>query len=83
MSEVKWFEFDKAIETIKDNLSNMQAVSNQELKLEISRNEKNDELAETLKAFVEKDKNRKYNISIEYDENGLVRYFVLTIVEKQ
>ena len=71
------------IETIKDNLINMQVVSNKELKLEINQKQNNEELATTLKNFVEKDKGRKYNIKVEYDEIGLVKYIVLTIVEKK
>ena len=73
----------QAIESIKGYLNNMETISNQELKLEISRSQNNGELAETLKAFIEKDKSRKYNIGIEYDENGLVKYLILTIVEER
>ena len=73
----------QAIESIKGYLNNMETISNQELKLEISRSQNNEELAETLKAFIEKDKSRKYNIGIEYDENGLVKYLILTIVEER
>ena len=73
----------EVIETTKTYLSNMEAVSNQELKLEINSNQSNEELAETLKAFIEKDKSRKYNIGIEYDENGLAKYIILTIVEEE
>lgn len=73
----------QAIESIKGYLNNMETISNQELKLEISRSQNNEELAETLKAFIEKEKSRQYNIGIEYDENGLVKYLILTIVEER
>lgn len=73
----------QVIESIKGYLNNMETISNQELKLEISRSQNNEELAETLKAFIEKEKSRKYNIGIEYDENGLVKYLILTIVEER
>lgn len=73
----------KVIETIQNNFINMQVVSNEQLKLEINRNQGDEEMASTLKTFVEKDKNKKYNVEIEYDEVGLVKYIVLTIVKKQ
>lgn len=76
-------EVVKVVETIQNNLINMEVVSNKELKLEINRNQKKEELLETLITFLEKDKNRKYNIKVEYNPDGLVQYVVLTIVDKK
>ena len=58
-------------------------ISNEELKIEISQNDKNEELGKVLEDFVQKDKNRKYNISVEYDEEtGLVKYIIMTIFKE-
>ena len=73
----------KVVKTIQNNLMDMEVVSNKVLKLEIDRNQKKEELLETLITFFEKDKNRKYNIKVEYNEDGFVQYVVLTIVDKK
>jgi len=73
----------KVIDTIQNNFVDMQVISNEELKLEISKNQNNKEMAEILKKFIEKDTNRKYNIKVEYEESGLVKYLILTIVREQ
>ena len=71
------------IEILKENLINIEVVSNEELKLEISQSDKNEQLAEVLENFVQNDKNRKYNISVEYDEEtGLVKYIIMTIFKE-
>ena len=71
------------INAIKENASDLQVVSNKELKIEISRNSSNEQLVKTLEEFIEKDKNRNYNVKLEYDnENGLVKFVILTILEK-
>ena len=71
------------INIIQNNLINMEVQSNEILKLEISSNGGNIELANTLKEFIEKQQNVKYNITVEYDNNGLVKYIVLTIVNPE
>ncbi len=71
----------KVLETIKGNLINIEVVSNQELKIEVDQNNSNEELVNSLKSFFEKDKNLKYNINLENDQQtGLVKYLVITIV---
>lgn len=73
----------KVIEVLKENLINLEAVSNEELKIEIDKNNKNEELGNTLENFIQKDKNRKYNVKIEYDEEtGLVKYVVMVILKE-
>lgn len=70
----------KILEIIKENLINLQTVSNETLKIEIDKNNKNIELGQTLEEFIKKEKNRKYNVSVEYNnETGLIEYVVLTI----
>lgn len=72
------------IEATKENLTNFEVVSNTELKLKIERNNSNEEIVNTLTTFIEENKNRDYNVDIEYDdETGLVNYIVLTIVTKK
>ena len=71
------------IRILKENLINIEVISNEELKIEISQNDKNEELGKMLEDFVQKDKNRKYNISVEYDEEtGLVKYIIMTIFKE-
>lgn len=80
---IKSEELLKLFEMIKDNIVDLQAVSNKELKIEISRENKNEDLVKALKEFIEKDDNRNYNAKVEYDsETGLVKYVTLTILEK-
>lgn len=71
----------QAINTIQGNISNMQVVSNSELKLEISDGQGNQEIVETLKKFIEEKRTWTYNLKVEYDEEGLAKYLNLTIVE--
>ena len=71
------------INTIQNNLVNMEVASNEILKLEISRDNGNIELVNTLKEFIEERQNVNYNITVEYDDVGLVKYIVLTIVNPE
>ena len=76
---------DKAtltLDTIKNNLINFEVASGNVLKLEVDRNNHNDEVYQKLSDFIKNLKANKFNISLEYDdETGLVKYVVLTIVE--
>ena len=71
------------IETIKDNISNINIVSGQELKLEINENQGNQQVVEALENYFDKNKNNQYNIKVEYDENKFVKNIDLTIVPKE
>ena len=74
----------KIFEVIKENIVDSQTVSNKELKIEISRDDKNEDLIKALENFIKNDEKRKYNVKIEYDEEtSLVKYVTLTIIEKQ
>lgn len=71
------------IEAIKENLAELEVVSNTELKLKVKRFEKNEEIAIMLSSFIEKNKNKKYNAKVEYDEQtGLVKDIVLTMLQE-
>lgn len=71
-----------AIDAIQDYISNLEVVSNTVLKINLDKNNKNEEVITVLKQFIE-DNNKKYNIDVEYDETtGLVNNIVLNIVEK-
>lgn len=71
------------INIIKENFYDLQVVSNNELKIEINRNNSNEQLVKTLEDFIQKDKSRNYDVKIEYDdETGLAKYLTLTILEK-
>ena len=71
------------IEAIKDNFVEIEVVSNNEVKLKIDRTQKNDDVVETLKNFIEENQDKIYNVTIEYDETtGLVSDLLLTILEK-
>lgn len=73
----------RLIESIKDNLLDIEMVSNKELKLKLDRTNKNEEMATILINFMENNKNQSYNTKVEYDEEtGLISDILLTIVEK-
>lgn len=73
----------KLIDAIKDNLISMEVVSNTELKLNLDRLNKNEEVATTLSSFIEQRKNKRYDAKVEYDEmTGLISDILLTMLEK-
>ncbi len=72
----------RLIETVKENLINVEIASNVELKLKIDRYDSNEEMAEALTNFIEESRNRKYNVKTEYDETtGLVNGLSIIIQE--
>ena len=74
----------KVVEVVKENLVGIIGVSNEEVKLEIERNNKKEELGIALENFIKNGKDRKYNIKVEYDEaTGLVKYIDMSIPKKQ
>lgn len=74
----------KTIDIIKNSLVGIQVASNTTLKLELSKNDYNEKIGETIKKYIEKMDNRQYNITVEYDEQtGLAKYVVLTIVQQE
>ena len=70
----------KVVEAVKDNIINAQVDTNEEIKIEISRNESNQDIEKSLK----KEKDKKYDIKIEYDEDTeLVKYIIMTPAKKR
>lgn len=81
--QLKSEDIVNTIDAIKGNISNLNVVSNKELKIEVTSIGGDEKLGTTLQEFIKKDKNKNYNVKLEYDnETGLVKYVVLTIVEK-
>ena len=73
----------KLIDAIKDNFADIEIASNTELRLKIERFNKNEEAVTKLSNFIEENRNKKYNVTIEYDEEtGLVNAILLTILER-
>lgn len=72
----------KTIETIQDNLISIEVPSDTEIKLQLDRNNKNDTAVTKIKQYIENAENDEYNVSIEYDDVGLVKYVILTFPKK-
>ena len=71
------------IDIIGDSITNLEVVSNMELRIELNKGHGNEELTQILKDFLEKNKSRKYSVAVEYDENtGLVNNLMLTLIKK-
>ena len=74
----------KVVEAVKDNIINAQVDTNEEIKIEISRNESNQDIEKSLEEYIKKEKDKKYDIKIEYDENTeLVKYIIMTPAKKR
>ena len=71
------------IEAIKDNFIEIEVVSNSQIKLKLSRLDKNEEVTTTLKNFIEQNKDKTYNVTVEYDKTtGLVSDLLVSIFDK-
>lgn len=82
-NEIKAEDLLNTIDIIKDKIIDISVVSNQELKIEVSRNGSDQNVVDKLKEFIQKEKNKTYGLKVEYDnETGLVKYMILTILEK-
>ena len=69
-----------AINASQNYISNLDVVSNTELRIMLDRNTNNPDVVTTLKNFIEEHKREKYNIDVEYDEQtGLASDLLLTI----
>lgn len=74
----------KVVEAVKDNIINAQVDTNEEIKIEISRNERNQDIEKSLEEYIKKEKDKKYDIKIEYDEDTeLVKYIIMTPAKKR
>lgn len=73
----------KMIEAIRSNLISVDIVSNYELKFNLDRYNNNEEIANTMYDYIDKNSDKDYNIILEYDEEtGLVKDIILRIVTK-
>lgn len=72
------------IDVAKENIINMNVVSNTQLKIQLDKSNSNQEVVNNLKSFVENEDNARYNynMSLEYDETGLAKYIVLDIIDE-
>ena len=69
-----------AINASQNYISNLDVVSNTELRIMLDRNTNNPDVVTTLQNFIEEHKREKYNIDVEYDEQtGLASDLLLTI----
>lgn len=74
----------KVVEAVKDNIINAQVDTNEEIKIEISRNESNQDIEKSLEEYIKKEKDKKYDTKIEYDEDTeLVKYIIMTPAKKR
>lgn len=81
--ELRKEDIIKIIDIIKDNLIDMEVASNTVLKLRLDQNNNNNDIVTTLTNYIEKNDSNIYDVSIEYDEGtGLIKYIILTIVQK-
>ena len=81
------FDSDRVLNAInasQNYISNLEVVSNTELRIVLNRNENNPEIVATLQNFIEEHRGETYNISLEYDEQtGLVSSLMLNIVTEE
>lgn len=76
------WEVLKIMGLVKEGQS-FEVISNTELRLKLDRANKNQEVVTTLTSFIEENKNRKYNVKVEYDQTtGLVNGVILSMLEK-
>lgn len=74
----------KVVEAVKDNIINAQVDTNEEIKIEISSNKSNQDIEKSLEEYIKKEKDKKYDIKIEYDEDTeLVKYIIMTPAKKR
>ena len=67
------------LDTIKNNLIGMEVVNGREIRLNIDKNNSNEETVSKLHAFMEENKDYNYDAKTEYDDNGFVKSILLTI----
>ena len=73
-----------AINASQNYISNLEVISNTELRIELTRNGNNPEIVTTLQNFIEEHGRENYNIGVEYDEQtGLVSSLLLTIYTEE
>ena len=76
-------DISASIQSVKNNLSTVEIVNNNELKIGVSRNQSNEENVNVLINFFDENQNEKYDIDVEYDENGLVNQLIIKEVKDE
>lgn len=72
----------KIVDIISKNVSNLEVSSDTKLKIKIDVNNVNEQLANKLSDFMNENKDKKYDVSVEYDETtGYVNYVNIDVVE--
>ena len=85
-SEIASSEVGEIVESIKNNVIDVETTSETEFRLKIDMNESNQEAVNTLVNYFNdrQNGNKTYDISVEYSqENGLISYVVIRQVEEQ
>ena len=73
-----------AINASQNYISNLEVISNTELRIILSRNGNNPDVVTTLQTFIDEHGRENYNIDVDYDEQtGLVNSLLLTIVTEE
>lgn len=71
----------QAVDIFGVNLYNLEVPSPNEIKVVIDRTQNNQTYVENLKKYIEDNKDKKYKLSIEYDDTtGLVKYITIQII---
>lgn len=70
------------INTLKDCISNIELISNTDMKIDIEDGKGNEQIVNTLLNFFDKNKSNKYNVKLEYNDKGLVNAIDLVIVPR-
>ena len=76
-------DISASIQSVKNNLSTVEIVNNNELKIGVSRNQSNEENVNVLINFFDENQNEKYDIDVDYDENGLVNQLIIKEVKDE
>ena len=76
-------DISASIQSVKNNLSTVEIVNNNELKIGVSRNQSNEENVNVLINFFDENQNEKYDIDVKYDENGLVNQLIIKEVKDE
>ena len=53
------------------------------MRIGVSRNQSNEEIVNVLINFFNENQSEKYNIDVEYDENGLVNQLIIKEIKEQ
>ena len=70
----------KIVDSIKNNLISAKVSSSNKLRLELDINNFDEKVSESVIKYIEKNEDKKFDVSVEYDdETGVARYVVITI----